>query len=199
MKKKACIICAILLLSIVFCACSTITDNLYEYTIDTDYRLVWKTYDTRTALNDCYETLTPPTLFPASTTGLDVTDFFAKFDAKFTQMQFKMSVSYDQTAMEEELSRIEAIVPIEDAADFALPVAITVLGWDGCSEYALIDEPNGIIHYVYLESVQPDDIKFSDEFLPKSYSGAGVVDDGDYNFYLTLTEEERIEIARSER
>ena len=64
---------------------------------------------------------------------------------------------------------------VYDTTSFFYPAYVAVLGWENCSEYVLIDEANFTLHYVYLQSVQQEELRIDSQYLPLYYSGYGDV------------------------
>lgn len=54
--------------------------------------------------------------------------------------------------------------------DFCQPAYVTVFENDGCYEYALLDEDNLSITYIFLQWIKEKDIKFPDMYLPHDYN-----------------------------
>ena len=58
----------------------------------------------------------------------------------------------------------------EDAtASFGYPAYVTIAGYDFCYEYALLNEKEHTIVYIYAMNTVSDDLQFNDEFLPNYY------------------------------
>lgn len=195
----------LIVLCITLCGCGSVIPKATVITDPAEYRAIWTLSGTKvgiwTAINDCYDRYTPPTLFPSSTRGLSVQEFYAKMKPGLVDdtYQVLLSVEYEQDEFEAELARIEGLVTIEDTAYFDLPAAITVLGWEGCSEYALIDSDTQTIHYIYLQLVNPKKLQIPDSMLPNGLDKLGYLDGVEINYYLTLTEQERIDLAQTRR
>lgn len=60
-----------------------------------------------------------------------------------------------------------------DKDNFIYPAYVAILGYNGASEYALLDEKEHKIIYVFIQITEKNDIKFDKEYLPKGYKNAG--------------------------
>lgn len=56
-----------------------------------------------------------------------------------------------------------------DTASFGYPAYVTIAGYDFCYEYALLNEKEHTIVYIYAMNTVSDDLQFNDEFLPNYY------------------------------
>ncbi len=66
--------------------------------------------------------------------------------------------------------------------DFVMPAYVTVYSDQRSYEYALINESNYEITYVYIENVDLEEVNFNHEYLPKNYENQ--IDKDGYNIYL---------------
>ena len=62
-----------------------------------------------------------------------------------------------------------------DETSFVFPAYVTIEGYDFCYEYALVDEINSAIIYIYSMNTIKDDIHFDELYLP-SYFMEGFTD-----------------------
>ena len=53
--------------------------------------------------------------------------------------------------------------------DFEYPAYVAIYGYDGCYEYALLDEDNQTIMYIFTQWAKSDDIKFEKAYLPHDF------------------------------
>ena len=56
-----------------------------------------------------------------------------------------------------------------DTTSFGYPAYVTIDGYDFCYEYALLNEKEHTIVYIYAMNTVSDDLQFNDEFLPNYY------------------------------
>ena len=56
-----------------------------------------------------------------------------------------------------------------DTTSFGYPAHVTIAGYDFCYEYALLNEKEHTIVYIYAMNTVSDDLQFNDEFLPNYY------------------------------
>ena len=56
-----------------------------------------------------------------------------------------------------------------DRASVGYPAYVTIAGYDFCYEYALLNEKEHTIVYIYAMNTVSDDLQFNDEFLPNYY------------------------------
>lgn len=56
--------------------------------------------------------------------------------------------------------------------DFRYPAYVTIFENDGCYEYALLDEENYSIIYIFLQWTEEKNIEFADIYLPYNYNCA---------------------------
>ena len=56
-----------------------------------------------------------------------------------------------------------------DTTSFGYPAYVTIAGYDFCYEYALLNEKEHTIGYIYAMNTVSDDLQFNDEFLPNYY------------------------------
>lgn len=194
----------IIVFAILICLFLAACDVAMFETDDADsYRAAWAE-DLPMPVEDlCWDAWMPSPVFPASVKGLDVDTFYARIDnTSFSdkrEYQIYLCVSYSDEEFAEECARIEKLTTIVDSPYFDLPAAVTILGWEQCSEYALIDAENSTVHYVYIQSIQKDDVVFSHDYLPNDYSGYGNIKIENINIYSAMSEAEKNDIAQSRR
>lgn len=56
-----------------------------------------------------------------------------------------------------------------DETSFAFPAYVTIEGYDFCYEYALVDEENSAIIYIYSMNTIKDDVYFNKHYLPSYF------------------------------
>ena len=95
-----------------------------------------------------------------------------------SECQIYLRCSYDVSTYQKETNRLAQIEECYkdkrqkihyDTDYFAYPAYVTVFENDGCYEYALLDEDNVSIIYIFLQWTKEKDIKFPHLYLPKDY------------------------------
>ena len=56
-----------------------------------------------------------------------------------------------------------------DETAFAFPAYVAIEGYDFCYEYALVDEENSVIIYIYSMNTIEDDVYFNKLYLPSYF------------------------------
>lgn len=176
--KRMVFISLILLVSIAFGSCSGMF-GYEKYTDINDYPKVFELPEIR-----CMEALE---LFPETVDSLDVKEFYFEWKLGIigsADVQFILSVEYNDTDLDEEISRIQSLANGKakyDTESFEYNAYVLVLGYHNTSYYALVD--GNTIHYVLLQLLNKSDIDFNSDFLPKGYSDFGDVIGVSYNAY----------------
>ena len=187
MKK---LIGILLIVMLTFSACG---DNLERtvYTDINDYNDIWTLSDRRIPgyKHDAYGI---SVLFPQSVSELEVLDFYCRHDNHLigASYQIWLSVKYDEEAYADEIARLRELTKGFNASSyFDRPAYVMLLGFEFISEYALADDENMIIDYLYIQSLELKNIDISTDLLPKGYSDLGTITyngyekDEDYNIY----------------
>lgn len=137
-------------------------------------------------------------ILPLSIRGRDVKKFFAKADGIICQMGFEISYTKDDFDFEvERLKRVEEVRKIKyDTDNFNYPAYVGIMGLNNTFEYALIDEDNLSVHYLHFRNITKiDDLRISEEYLPKTYTEQlenfdGKFKDYNYSIYYKGSEEQ---------
>ncbi|HEY2420579.1 MAG TPA: hypothetical protein VGI04_04160 [Neobacillus sp.] len=69
-----------------------------------------------------------------------------------------------------------------DKSQFIYPAYVAMLGYDGTSEYALLNDKEHKIIYVFIQIVYKKDIKFDKKYIPRGYKSVGDCNES-YNIY----------------
>lgn len=130
-------------------------------------------------------------VFPASIENLQVEDFFCRHDIMLPvgeEIQIYLKVKYDSESFAAEIERIASVSEecsdmFDSSLDYKAYCAelgkdIDTDGWEDDYEYALIDENEQTVQYIYLIYLDKDEIEFSTELLPLNYM--------DYSEKLTM-------------
>ena len=176
--KKLFFVTVILVLSIVFCGCSGVFGN-EKYTDIKDYEKIFDLPEIR-----CTYAME---MFPEDVDSLDVKEFYFEWKLGVVgsaDVQFLLSVTYDDLQLQEEIYRIEALANgnvVYDTESFEYDAYVLVLGYDCTNYYVLID--GNTVHYVLLQLMYEKDIDIDRALLPKGSWGLGDVKNTSYNVY----------------
>lgn len=155
------------------------------YFDENNYSEVWECSGFNPRLYDLYET---SSLFPESIDELNVEKFYARYDEQLPLgegFQILLSVKYEnKSEFNMETERI-ASVSTEcseqfENLDFNFSAYGTILGWEDSMEYAVINKDDQVIHYVYVQCTEKQEIEFEHDLLPINYPELG---DGEINTY----------------
>ena len=128
-------------------------------------------------------------LFPENVDDFEIADFYCEWElgsVGSAKVEILLSVHYQQTDFDNEISRIKALGNGNihyDTVNFNFPAYVSVLGYMNTNYYALVDETNQTVHYVLLQLIREDDIDIHKAFLPKDYQESGTVNGVCYNIY----------------
>lgn len=99
------------------------------------------------------------------------------WDRPMSQIYFSYQLNEDAYATEQE--RLSSLTYTDhtgetrsveyDTTSFRYPAYVTIAGYDFCYEYALMNEKEHTIVYIYAMNTVSDDLQFNDEFLPNYY------------------------------
>lgn len=169
-KFIALIISMLLMLS----GCSYVAYKDY-YSDVSDYTDIW----TLTGFRHGYDGAS--TFFPEKLENFEVVDFYCRHDEQLplgegTQV-FLHTKYNDNNIFKKELDRVASMsFSCDEYFDNATYKAYaTRLGEEYSSEYALINEQDQIIYYIYIQDLPKGEIEFDHSLLPIGYSGYGEV------------------------
>lgn len=147
----------------------------YKTYLDAEsYSQIWEKTGFHPISYNLYET---SALFPESIDDLKVEKFHARYDEHLPLgegFQILLSIKYeDKSTFEVECNRIELIsTEISqqfDISNFEFSAYATIICWEDCFEYAIINTDEQVIFYIFLQDVRKHDIEFDHVFLPKNY------------------------------
>ena len=176
--RKSVFIAFILVLAIIFNGCSGFF-GYEKYTDIKDYGKIFELSEIR--YTEAME------LFPKSVEQLEVQAFYFEWALGIVgsaDMQFLLSVTYDDVQLQEEIERIRSLADgriVHDTEFFEYEAYILLLGYYNTSYYALID--GNTVHYVLLQLCLSEDIDIDGSLIPKGYSDFGDVENASYNVY----------------
>ena len=165
MKKIFILICFILTLSLISCS------NVYEEIIISDikeYDSIWSLSERRVAEGSL--------LFPNNVTKEQSISFLCKHSTYRwlgTGWQLVLEVKYSDKVFLEEVNRLDNLCidsPVCGSSEyFENPTYATVWNWNGCFEYAVIDEKEKTICYIYLQLIANNDLTIDERYIFKGY------------------------------
>lgn len=108
--------------------------------------------------------------------------------------QIYLKCSYNATDYQAEKNRLEAIEDtyeerlqkvLLDNQNYKFPAIVAVDSHNHCFEYALLDDDNLIIHYVFLQFIDEKDLQFDKDLLPYHYINPNEsTEEEGYSIYL---------------
>lgn len=174
MKKKVLVFCVLFLFLLISVAVFIVGNNTKrEIKITTDldaYSTMWTDYKR-------YDNSRKSVLFPESIDTLDVDDYLFMYNecVLYPEWQLKLVVKYDKENFTTEVERIKSICknsPIfGESKYFNSLVYATVWDYSWEYEYAIIDENNFEIIYIYFQNVDTErsDFVIGKKYIPKNY------------------------------
>lgn len=132
-------------------------------------------------------------IIPPTVDDINVIDFFCNETQYFVgsdNIEFLLSVKYDQVSFSAEIERLSKIAGWEkmvyDTEHFAYPAYVSILGLHKINQYVLIDEENSTLHYIYLQFCLIEEMeRIPAEFLPIGYYDGGYVEEIEYSIFHT--------------
>ena len=166
MKNTLIFLCIVItLLTTVAC------NNVYQETIITDVNSlvdIWQLPERRPSDTTI--------LFPSTVNEDECINFYCKHSTYHlvgTGWQVELVVKYDNVDFVKEKTRLVEICKNSVVAGattyFDYPTYATIWNWNGCFEYAVIDEKNMNISYIYLQLVDKNEITINKKFIPNKY------------------------------
>lgn len=111
--------------------------------------------------------------------GTDAEYYFEYKDEIFDPYyQIYLKCTYDTPTYSDEVKRLSQIKESYqgitqkiryNTEDFEYPAFVAIYGDDGCYEYALLDENNQTIIYIFTQWAKADDIKIKNAYLPYNF------------------------------
>ena len=156
-------------LILIFCVTSC-SDARQETVISDigDYNNVWTMPERRADETNV--------LFPSSVNKEHCLSFFCKhttYRLVGTGWQVSLEIKYDDSAYLSEIDRLNSLCtesPICGTSEhFDCHVYATVWNWNGCFEYAVVDENEKTVCYVYLQLIEKSDLEIAQKHIPKGY------------------------------
>ena len=166
MYKKSFII-FLLITALLLCSCS----DVYAETVITDigeYDTIWSLPERRVSEGSL--------LFPESTDGLEIISFECRhttYQLVGTGWQVELHVQLDGKSFGLEVERLKELCKNSEVFGendyFTAPAYAAVWNFNGCYEYAVINEGDNSISYIYLQLTDKDDLTINESFIPEGY------------------------------
>ena len=108
-------------------------------------------------------------------------EYYYQYESGWDRPMSQIYLSYrlNENAYATEQERLSSLTYTErtgeprsveyDTTSFGYPAYVTIDGYDFCYEYALLNEKEHTIVYIYAMNTVSDDLQFNDEFLPNYY------------------------------
>ena len=173
-KKRFVVLIVVISMLFLFTGCSYVAYKDY-YSESEDYTNIWEL----TGFRHGYDDISP--LFPESINDLEVIDFICRYDQQLPLgegIQIFLEVNYrDADTFNMELEKITSMTfncssYFEESGLFFYA---TKLGVDSSSEYAVVDEEEMKVWYIYLQDLPKSEIEFDEKFIPIGYSDYGEI------------------------
>lgn len=166
MKKALCVI-FVLILTVSLCSCN----DAYNETVITDpksYDTIWNLPERRVSETSA--------LFPETVEDKRVIDLnctHTTYQLVGTGWQVELSVKYDNESFNAEKTRLSDLckssIVCGSSKYFDTFAYATVWNRNSCFEYAVADENENTVVYVYLQLISKDDLKITGSRIPKEY------------------------------
>ena len=166
MKKYVLILISfILILSLSSCS------DIYKETIISDigeYDTVWTLPERRAG--------EASVLFPKNVNREQCVTFICKhttYQLLGTGWQLSLEIRYDDSLYFSEIDRLNNLCgksPVRGNSEyFGNPAYATVWNWNSCFEYAVIDEKEKTVCYIYLQLIEKDNLILDAKYIPEGY------------------------------
>lgn len=123
----------------------------------------WNQYDG--ALSENYGSI-----FPRNINVAQCRSFYSRKDPDlFFEWQFQvyLCMKYDENDFDKEIKRLSELCPEKyDQPEFIMTSYVAQEAYFGQYEYALIDEQNQIIHYIFMFAVDQNHLSIEKQYLP---------------------------------
>lgn len=115
-------------------------------------------------------------LFPKEIAEEQCVTFHGKHDTYRllgTGWQVILEMQYDDSAFIAKTERLKKLCensPVCGISEhFDKPTYASAWNWNSCFEYAVVDEQEKTVCYLYLQLIEPDDLIIDKNYLPKDY------------------------------
>ena len=168
------VISVLLVLCALVCLASCKESKYYD---NTKYEEVWNLSGIRSEYGETrngeYFRTVPP-IYPSTLDGLNVTDYLCRYDiitplGEDMQLFFKVKYNNSEELLEEKTRLAAGYENVTDKFDIAVSEVFADKMGEYVWSYAVINEENNEIAYVYIQYAKKGDIEFDHSFLPKDY------------------------------
>lgn len=129
-------------------------------------------------------------IFPKSMEEETQTEYFYSYKSGILDGTYQIYLKRQLSSLqyEHEIERLQGITDTYegqvhaitfDKNNYMYPAYVSIYNFDSTYAYALCDEENYIIYYIYLQFIPQNKIQFDNELLPKGY----LTDENKYNMY----------------
>ena len=115
-------------------------------------------------------------LFPDNVTEEQCVAFICKhttYQLLGTGWQLLLEIRYDDSIYFSEIDRLNNLCgnsPVCGNSEyFDSPTYATVWNWNSCFEYAVVDEKEKTVCYIYLQLIEKDNLIVNKEYIPEGY------------------------------
>lgn len=119
-------------------------------------------------------------VFPDTVEKMQVEEYLYQFSTGLLDSNYQIFLKskLSKAEYQKEVKRLENISDSLDGKtqkiyldnkSFCFPAYVTICNFNFTYEYALVDEENTTIYYVYLQFIDKEDIKFDKKLLPGNY------------------------------
>lgn len=167
------IILLLLFLCSLICLASCNNSRYYD---STKYEEIWNLSDIRSEYGETRNGeffRTVPPIYPSTLSGRNVVDYLCRYDIRLLgadmQVFFKVKYSGREELLEEKTRIAGGYENVTDKFDIAGSEVYADKMGEYVWSYAVINEENNEISYVYIQYVKRGDIEFDHSLLPEEY------------------------------
>ena len=160
-----------LMISLFLILCLSSCNDVYEETLISDireYNEIWTLPERRVDEMSV--------LFPNNVDENQCVSFIGKhttYHLLGTGWQISLEVIYDDMYFSKEIDRLNNLCANSAICGhsqyFDSPAYATVWNWNSCFEYAVIDEKEKTICYIYLQLIEKNDLIIDGKYIPEGY------------------------------
>ena len=135
-------------------------------------------------------------IFPKNIDKNNTDNYYFNWELDFVgsaSVEYFCSVKYNKDDYHAEIQRLENFKATNtdeslhyDESTFCFPAYVAVLGYYDTNAYALVDENEHTIHYIYISLVRKNQLKLDNAYLPDGYTDLGNVNGQSYSICSKL-------------
>ena len=167
MKKLISLALIVFVLCGALCSCNDVQDEKIITDIKA-YESIWDLSERR--IGDYSD------LFPKKVENKQVIKFnciHSTYSFIGTGWQVELEIKYDDNSFSTEENRLKNVckdsVICGNSNYFDCPNFASVWNWNSCYEYAVVNETDNTIGYIYLQLIDKEDLKISKKYVPNQY------------------------------